>query len=178
MQFTLHVQASLPAGGGSSTPDGAWQTEVVTSPVAVRLRGVVSVDYDIRVTGPDESPFELSVTVSFPDEARALLEHLSWRQAESIVDTLFEIGAAYAARSVASRWMAATGRPADRSAACAPTALRMPLASFRAGLDGVRASTTEPFPRLASRNAACSSSGAGPLGNKQPSESAKREGRC
>jgi hypothetical protein len=136
MQFTLHVHASLAAGSGSPTPETLRSAEVVASAASVRLRDVVSVDYDITFVEADGSPRELHVMVSFPDEARALLQELSWRQAQSIVDTVFEIGAAYAARSVASRLAGATGLSADATARI-PTALYMPLGSFRDGLEAV-----------------------------------------
>jgi hypothetical protein len=141
MQFTLHVHASLAADAGATTSETLRPAEVVASAAVVQLRDVVSVEYDIAFVERDGSPRELHVLVSFPDEARALLQELTWRQAQSIVDTVFEIGAAYAARTVASRLAGATGLSADATARI-PKALYMPIGSFRAGLEAVRASAT------------------------------------
>jgi hypothetical protein len=142
MQSTLLVHTSLPQDGDIPSADRTLPAEVVASATDVRLLDVVSVDYDIRLVGPDGTPRELHIAVSFPDEARALLQELSWRQAQSIVDTVFHIGAAYAARSVAMRALGESGPTTDGRAASQSTALNMPIEYFRAGLEAIRSSPT------------------------------------
>jgi hypothetical protein len=141
MELTLHVRAS-PAAAAAAAVDSAGRArsaELVATAANICLRDVVSADFDITFVGPDGSPRELRVAVSFPDEARALLQELSWCEAQSIVDTVFEIGAAYAARALAPRLCDATWPSSDADARVPPT-LRMPLESFREGLAAVRAS--------------------------------------
>src|SRR4029079_16753704 len=93
---------SLAAGAALASTHPAQAAEFVATALAMQLRDVVSVDYDIKFVGPDGAPRELRVAVTFPDEARALLQELSWREAQTLVDTVFEVGAASAAPSLAS----------------------------------------------------------------------------
>jgi hypothetical protein len=68
----------------------------------VRLEGALSVDYEV-CWGEPGSEQRRTVRVNFPDEARAILASLPWKQGLRVVDLITEIGSAYITRSLAVR---------------------------------------------------------------------------
>jgi hypothetical protein len=67
-------------------------TEVAPTAVGFQLSDGVAADFRVEVAEPGRLPRCVSVRVEFPDDARALLETLSWSPGGRIVAVLEHVG--------------------------------------------------------------------------------------
>ena len=71
-------------------PGAAAPPAAAIAPIAVgfELSGGVAADYRVEITEPGRPPRSVAIRVEFPDDARSLLETISWAPGGGIVALL------------------------------------------------------------------------------------------
>jgi hypothetical protein len=103
--------------------------------IAVEFEETITVRFLVESTEPNGTTRSMHVYVCFPDEARAVLETMSWTNPRCILDVLFDIGGAYAGTSVMTHYASETDGVSDDRVGHAPMVLNLPLGFFRARLE-------------------------------------------
>jgi hypothetical protein len=77
------------------------------TPMDVTLSGSVQIRYAVTVVGKDGIAREMEAHVELPDDARSLLEAMTWRNGASVLDVLGKIAVTCIRRLEASKLLAA-----------------------------------------------------------------------
>jgi hypothetical protein len=99
------------------------------TPMDVILSGSVEVSYAVTVVGADGIARGLEARVELPDDARSLLESVTWRDGASVLDVLAQIAVTCIRRLEASKLLAA--RRVSRVGEQATTRIQASLSDVR-----------------------------------------------
>jgi hypothetical protein len=100
-------------------------------PASVSLSGTVSSSCIVLVRTASEAEHRIEVRVEFPDEARSLLEAVTWRGGTTILETIAQVSASCIARAGAARLLETVERG---TAGVGRVTLQVPLADLRSTL--------------------------------------------